>query len=231
LAKETIVAVLSGDLVKSKGLEEKRQGVMDHLRQAVEGARTHLAKKNCRLLFSGFYRGDAFQCALSDPRFSLWTAIFLRTELIKLRGKLVSADIRFGLGLGPVSVWDENNISASDGEAFRLSGKALDELKSGKEKYRRLRILSPWPEQDRVLSVLAALIDALIQGWTSAQAEAVSLYVRENGQDEISKELGISQPAVQIRLERAGHFAVKETLDIFSGMVEEHIIRPSIYNP
>ena len=230
MVQEAVVAVLSGDLVKSKGLDDKRQAVMEGLLQAIEGARGYLATKNCRLLFSGFYRGDAFQCALSDPRFSLWTAVYLRTELIKLRGKWMSADLRLGLGLGPVSEWDENNISASDGEAFRLSGKALDGLKSGKEKYRRLGILSPWPEHDQLLTAVAALIDALIQRWTSAQAQAVSLYMCEKGQDQISKELGISQPAVQTRLQRAGHFAVKETMGLFSGVIEGHIIKPGVYN-
>src|SRR4030042_4778575 len=219
MVQEAVVAVLSGDLVKSKGLDDKRQAGMEGLLQAIEGARGYLTTKNCRLLFSGFYRGDSFQCALSDPRFSLWAPVFLRTELIRLRGKWISADLRLGLGLGPVSEWDENNISASDGEAFRLSGKALDGVKSGKEKYRRLGILSPWPAQQQLLTAVAALIDALIQRWTSAQAPAVSLYMCEKGQDQISKELGISQPAVQTRLQRAGHFAVKETMDLFNGVM------------
>src|SRR4030042_6043899 len=119
MAQEAIVGVLSGDLVKSKGLEDKRQGVMDSLLQAIEGARGYLETKDCRLLFSGFYRGDAFQCALSDPKFSLWTAVYLWAALIRLRGKWMRADLRLGLGLGPVSEWAENTIPANDGAALR----------------------------------------------------------------------------------------------------------------
>lgn len=231
MGSESLIAVLTGDVVKSKELSGHRQVVMDGLRHAVEKAQGYLAAKGCRLLFSGYYRGDAFQCALTDPRHSLWTAAFLRAELIFIRGKGENTDIRLGLGLGSASDLNENNISASDGEAFRLSGKALDSLKSAKEKYRRLLILSPWHGQNDLLAAMAALMDALIQRWTQVQAEAVSLFLMDKSQEEISRALGISQPAVQNRLERAGHFAVKEALDHYSRVIETHLINPNAYNP
>ncbi|MCX6569514.1 MAG: hypothetical protein NT147_10790, partial [Candidatus Aminicenantes bacterium] len=173
------IAVLSGDLVKSSRLETERQVIMSGLLQAVESSRTYLKQLGCHLHFSNFYRGDAFQCALSDPKYSLWTSIFIRTELIKLRTNDIRVDVRLGLGLGSASDWNEHNISSSDGEAFRLSGKALDSLKSGKEKYRRLRILSPWSDQNALLSVLAVFLDAVMQRWTPEQAEAISLFLRD----------------------------------------------------
>jgi hypothetical protein len=231
MAVKEFVAVLSGDLVKSTGLERKRQDAMDGLLQAVKKARAHLATKKCLIFFSDFYSGDAFQCALSDPGFSLWTAIFLRTELTKLRANGLRVDVRLGLGLGAASEWNENHISASDGEAFRLSGKALDSLKSGKEKYRRLRILSPWPGQNELLSVLAAFLDALVQRWTPEQAEAIALLLGEKTQEEISKILDVKQPAVQRRLQTAGHFAVKEALDVYAQIINNRIIKSTFNNP
>ncbi|MCX6569630.1 MAG: hypothetical protein NT147_11375, partial [Candidatus Aminicenantes bacterium] len=169
-----------------------------------------------------------FQCALSDPKYSLWTAVFIRTELIKLRTNDIRVDVRLGLGLGSASSWNEHNISSSDGEAFRLSGKALDSLKSGKEKYRRLRVLSPWPDQNALLSVLAVFLDAVMQRWTPEQAEAISLFLRDKNQDETSKMLDVKQPAVQRRLQTAGHFAVKEALELFSQSMNGRIIKPKL---
>ena len=226
-----LVAVISGDLVKSTRLEAQRSVAIEGVKNAVEAARSRLVQKNCRLLFSDFYRGDAFQCALSDPRQALWTVVYLRAELIKLSGKTLRPDARFGLGLGTASEWNENNISASDGEAFQLSGKALDSLKSSKEKYRRLRILSPWPDKNPLLAVLAAWLDAAIQRWTREQTEAISLFLDDKTQEEISKELHIRQPAVQTRLQTAGHFALRETIDYFGRAINELIIKQGVNNP
>jgi hypothetical protein len=228
--KQGLVAVISGDLVRSSCLETERPAVLEGVRNAMESIRSRLAPKNCKLLFSDFYRGDAFQCALSDPRLGLWTAVYLRAELIKLRGKDIRAAARFGLGIGTASEWNEDNISASDGEAFQLSGKALDTLKSSKEKYRRLRILTPWPDQDSPLAVLAACLDAMVQRWTQEQTAAISLFLDDKTQDEISRQLNIRQPAVQTRLQTAGHYAVREMLDYFSRIIDERIIKPNIDN-
>lgn len=225
-----LVGVLSGDIVKSSRRETSKQTIMDHLNLALEASRSYLGKRGCFLYFSDIYRGDAFQCALTEPEYSLWTSVFIRTELIKLRAEGVRADVRLGLGLGAVSSWNEKTISSSDGEAFRLSGKALDSLKARKDKYRRLRILSPWSDEAALLSVLAAFLDALIQRWTPEQAEAISLFLRDTNQGEASKILEIRQPSVQRRLQTAGHFAVKEGLELFSQTIKGLIIKPQLNN-
>jgi len=104
-------------------------------------------------------------------------------------------------------------------------------LKSSKEKYRRLRILSPWPDQNPLLSVLAVWLDAAIQRWTREQAEAMSLFLDDKTQEEISKELHIRQPAVQTRLQTAGHFAVRESMEYFGRLINEQIIKLGVNNP
>ena len=225
------VGVLSGDLVKSSHRNAKRSAIMSGLSRAVEASGDYLKDHHCQLYFSDFYRGDAFQCALTDPRYLLWTAIFIRTELIKLRADKVDADVRLGMGFGSASAWNPRNITSSDGEAFRLSGKALDNMKSGKEKYRRLRILSPRPEEDSRFSILAVFIDALMQRWTPEQAAAMSLFLRDKSQGEISKRFDVKQPAVQGRLQKAGHFAIKEGLELFMQMVAGRHISSQANNP
>ncbi len=225
-----IVAVLSGDLVKSRRLEDNRSAVLNGVEQVIKGTRSLLVAKHSKFLYSGFYRGDSFQCALSEPQHSLWTALLIKAELMKLRRRNLCVDVRMGLGLGTFLTWNERDISASDGEAFQLSGKALDSLKSAKEKYRRLRILTPWPDTDASFSNLASSLDALSQRWTLEQAEAISLALINHTQEEIAIALKVKQPAVQMRLQTAGYYALKEALDYFSRALERRIIEAGPYN-
>lgn len=227
---QELVAVITGDLVKSRGLESERSTVIEGIDQIIDKTREYLGTKNCRLLYSGFYRGDSFQYALSDPRYALWSTLFLRSGILTIRGIAVRVDIRLGLGLGTASSWNETNIAASDGEAFQLSGNALDSLKSIKEKYRRLRISTPWPDNDEVFSVLSSCLDALIQRWTPEQAAAISPFLRDKTQDEIAKELRIRQPAVQTRLQTAGHFAIKEANEYFMHVIVTRNIKLDVDN-
>lgn len=230
MSVQGIVAVLSGDLVKSRRLENRRSAVLDGVAQVIKVARSFLVAKHSKFLYSGFYRGDSFQCALSEPKHSLWTALFIRTELMKLRRRDICIDVRMGLGLGTFSTWNGRDISASDGEAFQLSGKALDSLKSAKEKYRRLRILTPWPDTDVSFSNLASSLDALTQRWTLEQAEAISLALINKTQEEIAKALKVKQPAVQMRLQTAGFYALKEALDYFGQVLADRINEVGPYN-
>jgi hypothetical protein len=226
----SIVAVISGDLVKSRRHENDRSAVLDGVASSIKVTRSFLAAKHSKFLYSGFYRGDSFQCALSEPKHALWTALFLRAELKKLRRRDIRVDVRIGLGLGAFSIWNERDISASDGEAFQLSGKALDSLKSAKEKYRRLRIHTPWPDADVVFSILASFLDAVSQRWTLEQSEAISLSLINKTQEEISRALKVQQPAVQMRLQTASYYAVKEALDYFGRTVDDRIIEKGPYN-
>ncbi len=225
-----VVAVLSGDLVKSRRLEDSRSAVLDGIAQVIKVTRSFLVTKHTKFFYSGIYRGDSFQCALPEPKHSLWTALFIRAELMKLRRRDICVDVRMGLGLGTFSTWNERDISASDGEAFQLSGKALDALKSAKEKYRRLRILTPWPDTDASFSNMASFLDALTQRWTLEQAEAISLALMDKTQEEIAIALKVKQPAVQMRLQTAGYYALKEALDYFGKVLADRINEAGPYN-
>ncbi len=226
-----IVGVISGDVVKSSKRELSRDAILARLNRALADTRGFLQKRNCSFYASDIYRGDSFQCALTEASYALWAAIFIRTELIDLRQDGIRADVRLGVGLGSASSWNEKNITSSDGEAFRLSGRALDELKSGKEKYRRLRILTPWENDNLAFQALSANLDAIMQSWTFEQAAAMSLFLRAINQAGASRILEVKQPAVQNRLRKAGHFAVKEALEYFSRSTKDRIISLGINNP
>jgi len=59
------------------------------------------------------------------------------------------------------------------------------------------------------------LMDALIQKWTSNQAEAVRYKLQEWKEEQISEALGISQSAVSQRIKTAQWYAIEKLLTYF----------------
>lgn len=212
-----IFAVLTGDLVKSASYQSQRGEILNRLRDIFDSARKFEKNKDEFIIFSNIYRGDSFQGIVSRPSVSLTVALYIRSELLKILIGKERTDARISIGLGTVDFLNKERVEESDGEAFRFSGEALDRIKT----YRRMSISSPWEEMNKQFSLLSSFLDALIQRWSVEQAEAISLWLQRKTQQSISKALGISQPAVQQRLQTAGHFAVREGLDYFQGLMDK----------
>jgi len=217
MKRNSIVAVLTGDLVKSTLFRSKRAEILERFRHILDSARQFVKDKDEFIVFSDIYRGDSFQGIVSRPSISLKVALYIRSELLKIIIGKEQADARIAIGFGTVDSLNKERVEESDGEAFRCSGEALDGIKT----YRRMSITSTWEEKNRHFRLLASFLDALIQRWSVEQAEAVSLWLQGNTQQSISKRLGISQPAVQQRLQNAGHFAVQEALEYFEGLMQK----------
>lgn len=90
--------------------------------------------------------------------------------------------------------------------------------------------MTPWPDESPCFSILVSFLDALMQRWTPEQAAAMAFFLRGKGQKETSNIFKVKQPAVQGRLQTAGHFAVNEALELFSQTVKDRIIRPQADN-
>lgn len=207
-------AVLTGDVVKSSKLtaaqlESVRECVLAAVDQA-RGWRRGIVKGKAE-----FYRGDAWQVLLADISHALRVALLIRASVIA-QG---IADTRVSIGLGTVENLSRTRVSLSTGEAFVLSGHALDDL-SGTT---RLTIaasrhpVAPW------LRTAALLCDALVNQWTARQAEIVALILesREITHEKIASRMTppVSQQAVSKALTGAGWPAVEDLLITF----EEHI--------
>jgi len=207
--------VVTGDLVKSSTFKEQRNKILNHLRKSLKKATAFNKQKNQFIIFSDIFRGDSFQGVLSNPSEALSIALYIRAQLriYRIKGKQVEA--RIGIGLGTLDFLDKKRIEESDGQAFQLSGKAIDSLRRAKEKYRKLWLLSPRQDFNHKFFSVISLLDAVIQSWSVKQAEAMALWLEGKTQQVISKELKIRQPAVFDRLQIAGHFAVKDALDYY----------------
>ena len=157
-------AVLSGDLVGSSKLSI---GQLDQVRSAFTKASDEVRgwKHGLTEGVPEFFRGDAWQMLLSDPKFALRVAVFLRASLI---AKL-DADTRVVIGIGRVKDVNKNRISLSMGEAFENSGTVLDNM----ARYYKMSIVAPKTTGPMVnfLTAIGNLCDMLVGRWTNRQAE------------------------------------------------------------
>jgi hypothetical protein len=211
-------AVITGDLVQSTSLGERRQDSLNALKKVLQQVETLKEDEKETLWVSDIFRGDSFQVVISDPSWSLKIALFVRACLMKNVTQGKSADTRMAIGIGKIESFNKQVIAESDGEAFRLSGRSLDTMLN----YRRLSISSSSEELNDRFDLIAGFLDALLMRWTPEQAEAISLWLLGDTQVELSRILHISQSAVQQRLKLAGHFALTTCLRYFRKIVNNY---------
>lgn len=135
------------------------------------------------------YRGDSFQILIEKPEETLKAAVLMRAGLRSrtTEGAEMPWDARISIGIGDVSYISEH-LSASDGEAFLLSGRGLDNI--GKK---RLSISTGNENVDAELLVSTSFADEIISSWTSAQSELVwQALLYGTAQKEIAEKYGTS---------------------------------------
>lgn len=176
-----IRGIITGDIIKSGDIPtEQRGGLLDTIHQLSEELQI-LSPLKMEL-----FRGDGFQIAVHKPEEALTIAVLLRAGL-KSRTPEDSHrtwDARVSLGVGDTG-FETDKLSVSDGEAFRLSGRELDEI--GK---RKLTVKTKWEDINGELNVSTAFADDIISGWSSPQAQAIyiSLLYRKS-QKEIAAQV------------------------------------------
>lgn len=209
-------AVLTGDLVRSSALDKED---MEKVRKRMDAATEALnqAPWAGRKLVRGraeFFRGDAWQTLLTEPRWAFRSAIYLRAVL--LAQGLV--DTRVAVGIGAVDSLSRTRVSLSRGQAFTLSGRGLDQMSA------RFRMALTVPEEFKTfagwLSVIFGLCDCLIGRWHTGQAEIAGLMAlyKSASHAEIGRLIEpspISQQAVSKSLNAAGWPGLEQALDHF----------------
>jgi hypothetical protein len=227
MGRERHFIALTADLVKSELFINNRNDILKKLKSSFKIVSQIENRAGEFIAFSSIFRGDSFQAVVSAPGISLKAALLIRSELLQILVKKSQVDARIGFGFGLISSLNKKKIEESDGVAFRKAGEALDKTKS----YRRFGFSSQSEELNRSINRLFALVDAVVQRWTAEQAEAMSYWLRGMTQEAIADRLGITQSAVQQRLQSAGHFGIEEALKSFEDtiMKSDAISRPPKY--
>lgn len=217
-ARQSVYAVLTGDLVDSTGLDTTSR---EEARKLVLSSVTKLddwSKKNVVRGKPEIFRGDQWQALLSQPKYALRAALYVRAKLIA-----TGCDTRVSIAIGAVDRISRTSISRSDGDAFVRSGHGLDEMKTDSE----LAISLPDSMHDsgRWLSAIAELSGAILSGWKKGQAEVVSLAIdpQNFNQSEIGKRLKTTQQLVSKALKATRWDALEIAIKSFEGFDWESI--------
>ncbi len=202
-------AVITGDIIQSSQLDaETRQWLMRSLKAALKQWDEDFGME------SELIRGDSFQCLIPDPAIALRVALLIRTYVRSLNptapydiyhrenpeishSRLMTnwlVDIRLAIGIGKID-YEGETLAESDGEAFHLSGRALDRLKDGRQ---HLAIASRDDNRGE-LATLATLLDAIVSKTTALQCEVIHLKLLGHTEIDIAKKLEIKQSAVNQR--------------------------------
>lgn len=177
------------------------------------------------------YRGDGFQGAFGSAsqgmRGVLFLYSFFRSGSERLG--LKKASLRMGIGIGE-GVVEGGNVLESTGEAFQLSGTALDCLETKKERdgAKALRFETPWKMATNILNMESLYIEEILNGLSISQARALMETIRGASQNEISEIMNVSQPNVSKMLSKARHKRleafgrhIQEVVDFFAKLPEE----------
>jgi predicted XRE-type DNA-binding protein len=161
------------------------------------------------------FRGDSFQCIIPNLNHTLKICLLNRAYFLRLSKNQNGLDLRQAIGIGEISSL-EKTLSRSDGEAFRYSGRTFDEMD---KKGNRLVFKSSFPEIDAELNTSFTLLEAIIQGWTSTQAEVFFNKLQGKKEKEIAELLNISQPAVNKHLKAVSWSAIESLLNRFEEII------------
>ncbi len=170
-------------------------------------------------LKSEWYRGDAFQIKTVHVQYScrvaLLVKLFIRSVEKKEKGRGTPKiyDVRMALGIGATEP-GRDTLALSNGEAFQLSGRTLDTLKTARYNF---AIASADAHKD-ALYIESQLLDAVINSTTAAQCRV--LYYKLLGfiEDDIAKKLGVSQSTVNQHANAANWSVIAAYLEYFENL-------------
>ncbi len=155
---------------------------------------------------TGFARrgGDGWQIAINRPRFALRSALFIQARLRSLHEDYATR-IATAIGDGALPKDANTDLNGAYGPAFQDSGRLLEALPN--------RTLMACADGG-ALDAAFRLADHISQGWTQAQARALSVILPpDSGPRRIAAEqLGISRQAVDQALWAAGYPAISDAL-------------------
>lgn len=217
-------AVITGEFIDSSRLAPK------------DWDRLHIVmKESSRLLRESFnenvplevdiFRGDSWQMLVLDPAKALRLGLFYRAT-IRAKMARLNLDTRMAIAVGNIDSIPRTRVSEGHGEAYLLSGEALDWL--NKSKTANMCFAHNNDETAAMFDIIVRLIDAIATRWTDKQALAISGALRGLKQEEIAEKLWekrVTQQAVAQHLSRAGWGAVEKGIEYFEKSQKNKLFR------
>jgi len=208
-----LYAVITGDIVASSRLaKDRRTHHFEYMEMGFEALREAFGKDT--LMAADVASGDRWQMLLREPHKALRVALFYRAFL---RARMESHNFhsRVAIGIGSVIYVPRSSLTKGDGEAFHLSGRALDRMRGHVPSDGTMRLEFPQLEKANELNVLLVLLEELASRWTDRQALAMTGALQGWTQERIAENWWskkITQQAVAQHLARAGWYAIEEAI-------------------
>lgn len=200
-----MIAIITGDIINSQKSETELW--LPKLKDLLSSWST--TSENWEV-----YRGDEFQLKCSVDE------VFHKAILLKsLIRTFENLDVRLAIGIGN-EVFRSEKITESNGSAYVNSGRLLTDIKS---QGRTLAIQTENEKVNRDLNILFKWASIDFDNWTAATAEIIFQLLRnsELTQEELAKELNITQSSVSQRLKRANFDLLQETNQFFKKKIAE----------
>lgn len=210
-------AVIAGELAPGAKVSDEQFSKIPDLIRASFQAVNRLVSEESRLKYE-IIRMDEFLALSESPAHSMRSLImvFSAFRFLSYKELKVRLELKVCEGIGPVE-FAQDHLRESDGTAFRKASTGIGKMKRNQ----RICITSPVKTLNDEFELTCSFMDILIHDWSDEQAEAMFLNLTGKNQMEISKLLGISQPAVNRRL-KAGHF---DTIHKFINRFEQ-LLKP-----
>ncbi|MGZ5286526.1 MAG: helix-turn-helix transcriptional regulator [Flavisolibacter sp.] len=181
-------AVITADIVNSTRLSRV------NLKAVMKAITTVFAGQKIE-----FFRGDSFQVYVKSPAEALPLLLQARSVTLKMSNGI--SDIKACVGIDQVSL-PVKELSTAAGEAFILSGRAFDDMKTNK----RLLMISGEKNStvNTGLRLLGVFVDYLYEHMTPKQAVVVFEMLSGKTQTDTARKLKKSQATVHKHLQSAG---------------------------
>lgn len=202
-----MIGVITGDLVGSSSLTKTEfKQVLALLEQRMQGFKQGITAE------WEFYRGDSFQLVLRQPQHAGRAAVLLACDLIA-----AGHQATISIGVGTYRTLEERP-SLSQGQAFELSGRGLDESARGE-----LTFQSSLQHLNDTLELNTRFVSFLLNGLTRKQAQVLGLYIDMNCTEHqaLADKLGTSRQNVSSHLKRSGAGLIAAYIDLFARLMTE----------
>lgn len=213
---EMQAAVLTGDLIGSSTAPPAAVEKALALIEATLISQSQILETDIR--FQRF-RGDAWQCYCREA-----SQVFRLTVLLlaTLRAHPDIPSTRIAAATGDVLSIPQQGLGAAMGEAFLLSGHALDGMNSRDSLVfatgPSMQMHQPWQ------MALFSMLDWIATRWTPEQAQAIEIAFRHNKPSprSVDAELAITRQAAASRLKGAGYGPLLDAVNAFQHMEGRH---------
>ncbi|CAM3379728.1 fumarate hydratase [Aequorivita lipolytica] len=225
-------SVISGDIVSSTSLNvEDSKFVEESLKTLLQDLKREFN------VYGRIIKGDYLECVVPNPSEGLQVALAIKSfvKAIPIDIKKYTKDdnrlkqfrihgIRLAIGYGELSRYNPEE-GVIDGEAIYFAGREI----SGETTYNKERIVikntlffaSKNEDLNKNIQPLLALLDVLLSKATSRQCEVLYLKLMNNQEEEIAKQLGIGQSAVNQHSTSVGWNAIDEAVNYFKTMISK----------